>query len=341
MSSPANTLPREIAKSSIYVAAGRAVGAREPDPAVRNPDSLAERLLDDPSALQLDVPIVRALSLPYDEAMKDLEVIQQVRMMMIRTRFIDDLLMRAIADGATQVVVLGAGFDSHAYRCRDLLRQARIFEVDRPSTQSFKKQRVQDVLGLPPQNLTYVSTDFEHEDLGTILRRNGCDPTQRTFFILEGVTMYLAEEALRRTLRVVSSYPPGSGLVFDFVYRSMIDALARFEPTHVPEQVQVHVQHLLELIKDEPWLFGFPAWREREFLSAMGFDLRESLTVGSEESIRRYLTKSDGTRVGAQAIAEAKTSPAARSGPSGAEVSQDHLRGQGVGVYRLAAAVVV
>ena len=69
------TQPAKISRTSIYVAAGRAVGAREPDPSAKNPDYLAEKLLGDPSKLELDHPAVRALSLSYDEAMRDVEVI--------------------------------------------------------------------------------------------------------------------------------------------------------------------------------------------------------------------------------------------------------------------------
>ena len=89
--------------------------------------------------------------------------------MTVRTRFIDEALERAIAGGATQVVILGAGFDSHAYRCQELLADVRVFEVDRPATQALKQQRVNDVLGGPPANLTYVAIDFQHEDLPDVL----------------------------------------------------------------------------------------------------------------------------------------------------------------------------
>ena len=94
-----------ISRTSIYVAAGRAVGAREPDPLARNPDYLAERLLGDPATLDVDHPAVRALGLPYAEAMEEVEVISAVRMMTVRTRFIDDALTRAVAEGATQVAI--------------------------------------------------------------------------------------------------------------------------------------------------------------------------------------------------------------------------------------------
>ena len=340
-----------ISRTSIFVAAGRAVGAREPDPSVRNPDYLAEKLLGDASTLDVDHPAVRALSLSYDEAMNDVEVVNNVRMMTIRTRFIDDALERAIAGGATQVVILGAGFDSHAYRCQTLLERVTVFEVDRPPTQAVKKQRVNDVLGGPPKNLTYVAIDFQHEDLREALMRHGYDPAQRTFFILEGVTMYVPEEAIRGTFQFVGSHPPGSSIVFDFVYRAMIDMLAQIDMANIPPAQKPYVQRFLNLIKDEPWVFGIPVGGEREFLAEFGLELREAFAIGGEESLKRYVTKSDGTQVGAQAIAEAMARMAQRAQavqaagqstpPEGAQMSPERMREQQrLMAYQLAEAVV-
>ena len=301
----------------------------------------------DPSNLDLDHPAVRALALPYDEAMKDVEVVSNVRMMTVRTRFIDEALTRAVQNGASQVVILGAGFDSHAYRCQELLAAVRVFEVDRPVTQAVKTRRVQEVPGGPPANVTYVPIDFRREDLAGVLSRHGYDPAQRTFFILEGVTMYLREEAIRGTLRFVASHPPGSGIVFDFVYRAIIDMLERIDLNNVPAASKPFVQRFLDLIRDEPWVFGIPTGKEREFLAECGLDLRELLTVGGKESIDRYLTRADGTQVGAQAIAEAmarmaeraraagQTAPDAQQAP--AERTQEQQR---LMAYQLAEALV-
>jgi len=294
-----------ISKTSIYVAAGRAVGAREPDPSVRNPDFLAEQLLGDPAALGVDHPAVRALSLAYDAAMQDPEVIGIVRAMMVRTRFIDGALERAIAAGATQVAILGAGFDSHAYRCRELLQGVRVFEVDRPATQALKRQRVNEVLGGSPENLTYVPIDFQHEDLRDVLARHGYDMTQRTFFILEGVTMYVREESVRSTLSFVAAHPPGSSIVFDFVSRPMVDFLASGTLDTVPALARPAFQRFMNLLQDEPWLFGVPVEGEREFLASVGLELREAFVIGGEESLKRFTTKADGTQIGAAAIAAA------------------------------------
>lgn len=336
-----------ISRTSIYVAAGRAVGAREPDSTVRNPDSLAEKLLGDPSTLTLQHPIVRALSLPYDEAMNDVEVVNIVRLMVIRTRYIDDALARAVNGGARQVVILGAGFDSHAYRCQELLAGVRVFEVDRPATQALKRQRVDAVLGGPPRNLTYVPIDFQHEDLRDVLMRHGYDPDQRTFFILEGVTMYVPEEAVRATFRFVGSHPAGSGIVFDYVYRAMIDFLATANVDAMPAATRPFFERFKNLIKDEPWIFGVPVGGERDFVEDFGLELREAFTIGGEDSLKRFVTKADGTQVGAKAIAAAmaRMAEAAReardSGAQWAQMSPEQMREQQrLMAYQLAEAVV-
>lgn len=314
-------MEHSISKTCIYVAAGRAIGAREPDPSVRNPDDLVEKLLGDARTFALDHPVVRALDLDYVEAMKTLDVVGNVRMMTVRTRFIDEALQRAVGAGATQVVILGAGFDTHAYRFQDLLSQARVFEVDRTATQALKKQRVNEVLGAPPPNLTYVAIDFQREDLAEVLSRHGHDRAQRTFVIFEGVTMYLPEDAVRRTLRFVASHPSGSGIVFDFVYRPLVDLLSS-DLSNVPAVARSYLQRFIDLIKDEPWVFGVPVDGEREFLSQCGLELRELLSVGGEESVKRYLTKADGTQVGADAIAAAMARMAERARAAGQSPEQ-------------------
>jgi methyltransferase (TIGR00027 family) len=347
VSEAVNQLSQGISRTSIYVAAGRAIGAREPDPSARNPDYLAEKLLGDPSRLDVDHPAVQALSLAYDDAMKDIEVVNIVRAMTVRTRFIDEALERAISGGATQVVILGAGFDSHAYRCQELLAKVSVFEVDRPAMQALKKQRVHELLGGSPANLIYVSIDFQHENLPDVLTRHRYNPALRTFFILEGVTMYLPEEAVRDTLRFVAAHPPGSAIVFDFVYRAMIDMIARIDLANVPEAAKAFVERFLKLTRDEPWVFGLPVGGEREFLGEFDLELREVLTIGGEESLKRYLTKADGTHVGAQAMAEAiarmsqRTQAAGQTAPENQQMPPERTQEQQrLMAYQLAEAVV-
>jgi methyltransferase (TIGR00027 family) len=335
-----------VSKTSIWVAAGRAIGSREPDPAARNPDHLAERLLGDPADLPIDHPVIRALRLPYDEAMSDVEVVSNVRMMMVRTRFIDGALTRAVNDGVQQVAILGAGFDTHAYRFETLLAGVKVFEVDRLATQALKRQRVIATIGRVPANLVYVPVDLQHEDWRTALTRHGYDPALRTFFILEGVTMYVPAAAARDTFAFIGTHPSGSAVVFDFVHQTAIDLLARLDIANVPEPMRPFLQRFFDLIKDEPWVFGLPGGAEREFLGEFGLELREMLTVGGDESVRRYATRSDGTPVGAAAVAAAMARMAARNQEAGepperASVPADRTRDrQPMMSYQLAEAVV-
>jgi methyltransferase (TIGR00027 family) len=294
-----------ISRTALFVAVGRAIGAREPDPAARNPDHIAERLLGDVSALDVDHPVVLALGLDYSEAMQQLEVVNNVRIMTVRTRFVDEALERAITQGAIQVVVLGAGVDTRAYRCRELLADATVFEVDRPETQDWKKERVKEVLGGFPKNLTYVPVDFRREDLRAAIEQHGYDASQQTFFIMEGVTMYVPEESVRDTFRFVAAHPSGSGIMFDYVYRPMVDMINRLDMANMPEFAKPMFTRFQNLIRDEQWVFGFPMSGEREFPAELGLEIQEALTIGGEESIARYLTRSDGTQVGAEVLAAA------------------------------------
>jgi methyltransferase (TIGR00027 family) len=151
-----------VSRTSILVAAARAYGSHDPDPSVRNPDWLAEHLLG-PEQLKLLTghPLENALAQDYREAGRDPQISGFAMLMIIRTRFIDDRLLHAVASGATQVVILGAGFDSRAYRLHERLAGLKIFEVDSPDTQAIKRQRVEAVLGCAPANVTYVPVGGE------------------------------------------------------------------------------------------------------------------------------------------------------------------------------------
>ena len=300
-----------ISRTAAYVAAGRALGAREPDAAARNPDYLAERLLGDPARYDLDLPIMHALAGTYDEAMQDFEIAGIVCAMNVRARFVDEALERAVAAGAQQILILGAGFDSHAYRYESLLRELRIYEVDQPATQAWKRERVAAVVGAPPPNLRYVAVDFAAEDLGSALRRHGYDFSQRSFVIMEGVTMYLEESALRQTLQLLATHPAGSSVVFDFVSSVMLDMIRRIDLDAVPPTARAFAERFLHLTRDEPWQFGFPFREEQKYVEELGFSVSEILPIGSDDAVRRYLTRADGTRVGREMPVKMPTPPTA------------------------------
>lgn len=133
----------------------------------------------------------------------------------VRTRFAEDALRTAFARGARQLVVLGAGLDTYAYR-NPLGEELDIFEVDHPDTQDWKRRLLAEAAIPVPDNLTYVPVDFERETLEDGLTLEGFDPGKRTFFTWLGVVPYLTEEAVFSTLAFIAALPGGAQVVFDY-----------------------------------------------------------------------------------------------------------------------------
>jgi methyltransferase (TIGR00027 family) len=114
-----------------------------------------------------------------------------------RTRFFDDEVLTAVTSGVTQVVIVGAGYDGRALRFRG--PGVRFFEVDHPATQGDKRRRVED-LGVPLDDVTFVSIDLMEERLGDVLARAGHDPDQRSLFLCEGLLLYLSTPVVESLL---------------------------------------------------------------------------------------------------------------------------------------------
>ncbi len=141
----------------------------------------------------------------------------------VRTAYLDGVVTRYAAPrgDAAQVVLLGAGFDVRAARLAS--PGVRFFEVDQPDTQAEKLRRLRALDGYPIAAATYVPCDFERDDFFDRLVDAGFDAAAPAVFIWEGVTLYLVEEAVRKTLaRVASAAHPGSVLAFDFVGKKMV-----------------------------------------------------------------------------------------------------------------------
>lgn len=133
----------------------------------------------------------------------------------LRTAAIDTAVRDAIARGATQLVILGAGYDGRAWRMPELAG-VRVFEIDHPATQGEKRARIGE---LPPAlgAVTFVPIDFERESLGTALDRAGHDRSSPTCWIWEGVVMYLTRDAMRATLAdVAARSAPRSTLIVNY-----------------------------------------------------------------------------------------------------------------------------
>jgi len=178
----------------------------------RPSDRRSPAVLDDPIALRLLGPghendLERAIH-PVGRDFR--------AFMAARSRFAEDHLAQAVAAGVRQYVVLGAGLDTYAYR--NPFPQIRIFEVDFPATQEWKRSLLADAGIASPENLTFVPLDFEHQTLADGLRESGVDLAVPAFFSWLGVAPYLTLEAFRATVATVAHLPAGSGLTFDYAF---------------------------------------------------------------------------------------------------------------------------
>jgi methyltransferase (TIGR00027 family) len=178
----------------------------------------AHQLVDSP--LVLDDPIaVRLLGPGYA---RDLErashkVARDFRLFMAaRSRYVEDRLAEAVARGAAQYVILGAGLDTFAYR--NPFPALRVFEVDFPATQEWKRGLLEEAAIPAPTSLTFVPLDFERKALAAGLAEAGFDRAKPAFFSWLGVVPYLTLDAFRATLAAICQLPAGTGLGFDYAF---------------------------------------------------------------------------------------------------------------------------
>lgn len=194
-----------------------------------------------------------------------------------RTRFIDEVAAASLGSGTEQVVILGAGFDARAYRLAAMTR-ATVFEVDHPSTSAAKQRRMEAALGCAPGHVRLVPMDFNSQSLPNAMQTAGYDPGQRTLFIWEGVTNYLTEDAVDRTLRWCATAVAGSKIVFTYVHRRVLDAPQTF----------VGTAKLFATLAaaGERWTLGLDPSELSGFLAERGLVLEEN--VGAPEYRARY-----------------------------------------------------
>jgi methyltransferase (TIGR00027 family) len=132
-----------------------------------------------------------------------------------RGRVAEDALAAAVARGARQAVVLGAGLDTLGLRNPHAGAGLRVFEVDHPATQAWKRERLAQAGLEPPGTLTFAPADFEHQELADALRTAGFRADRPAFFVWLGVVPYLTRDAIARTLRTIAAVP-GAEVVFDY-----------------------------------------------------------------------------------------------------------------------------
>jgi methyltransferase (TIGR00027 family) len=192
-----------------------------------------------------------------------------------RTRVIDELVTRAVERGMRQVVLLGAGYDTRAYRLASL-RDCRVFEVDLCATQLDKRARLEKLLGALPEHVRFIPLDLSSEPLFAALERGGYRAGERAAFIWEGVTNYLTQEGVDATLRAIAGALPGSELSLTYVHRGLLDRSQDFGGTRA-------LFRTLER-SGEVWTFGIDPSEIEGYLGARGFELLADASVAEHRA---------------------------------------------------------
>jgi methyltransferase (TIGR00027 family) len=205
----------------------------------------------------------------------------------LRGRYIEDELERTLASGVSQYVILGAGLDSFAYRRTDLANALRVFEVDHPATQEWKRWRLRELGVATPVNLSYVPVNFEEQSTLELLRSAGYRADAPALFSWLGVATYLRRETIFGVLRTIASLAVGTEIIFSY---SLTPELLGGEARQVQDFI---VQ--LTAARGEPLISFFDPASLAQEVQSLGF--AEVWNFGPEEAYRRYCAeRSDGLR---------------------------------------------
>lgn len=193
-----------------------------------------------------------------------------------RSRYTEDSLVKAVGAGVKQYVILGAGLDTFVFRHPELMETLRVFEVDQPATQDFKRQRLTELGWEIPQHLYFVPADFTRQNIDKELKDSSYDPKALSFFNWLGVTYYLPRETVLDTLRTVAGIAPkGSTVIFDYLDTDVYD----------PAKVAPRGQWLLFSLVGAKGKCAFdPSMLSRD-LAAIGLRLKENISPADIEKL--------------------------------------------------------
>lgn len=262
----------KASKTALRVAIRRAAHVLADPPAVLN-DPIAARLIGPGFERDLD----RAM----EKVARDFRAF-----MAARSRFVEDRLAEAVRQGVTQYVVLGAGLDTFAYR--NPFPSLRVFEVDFPATQQWKRELLASAGIAVPESVTFVPLDFEHKALAVGLAEAGFDARRPAYFGWLGVVPYLTMDAFIATLGDVVRLPEGTAISFDYA----------FPPDTLAPKRRAIFDRLAERVSaaGEPFrLFFLPDQLERE-LHALGFRRVEHTSIDKLNQLY-FQDRADGLKL--------------------------------------------
>jgi methyltransferase (TIGR00027 family) len=208
--------------------------------------------------------------------------------MVARSRYAEDTLAAAVAQGVGQYVLLGAGLDTFAYR-NPYGERLRVFEVDYPATQAWKKRQLEEAQIPQPPNMTFAPVDFERQTVMDGLVAVGFRSDAPAFFAWLGVTMYLERETVMAMFKTIAGLPKPSGVAFDYgLDRELLGFMERTILDEFARRVAA---------AGEPWTTFFRPDTLAADLRGLGFEEIEDL-AGHAINERYFNDREDGLKVG-------------------------------------------
>jgi len=245
------------------------------------------KILDDPLAVGLVEGSGREeiLAAPPDSLFRPPIWFRSI--FVLRSRYTEDSLQEAVANGITQYVLLGAGMDTFAYRQPCWAAKLRIFEVDHPESQKVKREYLAKRGIAVPANVEFCPIDFERASLTEGFATSSLDHRALTFFSWLGVTQYLTKRAIDSALQFVLSMPKRSTIIIEFI----------LPPDSWTPEETAFLQAVLKLAAEagEPWLTYFTPDAISQHLIGLGFSRVSHLTP-DDAAARYFMNRQDGLR---------------------------------------------
>ena len=209
-----------------------------------------------------------------------------VEFIIARERYIDDYLKNSLDDGLDQVVILGAGFDTRAYRIPGI-EKTHVFEIDHPATQAVKLEKLHEVIHTLPSHVTFVPVDFDTQSLDQRLLTNGYNEQGKTLFIWQGVTYFLTAQGVDNTLAFVAKHSgAGSSVIFDYFYNETLR-----DTKHGYGKAMRRAAKL----SGEDYMFGIDEGQIEPFLTQRGFHDVRNIEIQDLKPL--YFTGKNAKRV--------------------------------------------
>jgi methyltransferase (TIGR00027 family) len=209
--------------------------------------------------------------------------------MIARTSFFDRVFLDALENEVPQIVLLGAGYDSRAYRFSKMNSTTKIIELDIAPTQNRKRERLQKAGIDIPGRVGLVPIDFNRESIQDVLAKAGYENSKETLFLWEGVTYYLDTGAVAETLEFISHSPQNSAIAFDYGVTASAENIDQYGVEEFYQSMQKH--H-----RDESVMFTIDEGKAEIYLGHR--DLQVIRHLDKAEIEREFLVKDDGSLIG-------------------------------------------